>query len=92
MATIKKFFARHPMLPLLIPAALLIDNGCGVNMRQYMKELLSNGTLTSKNGVGMGANSLSQLVNIFEHLNNRDELPDDERELLEDFLFVNSFI
>ena len=24
MATIKKFFARHPMLPLLIPAALLI--------------------------------------------------------------------
>lgn len=69
-----------------IPAALLIDNGCGVNMRQYMKELLSNGTLTSKNGVGMGANSLSQMVNIFEHLNDRDALPEDERELLEDFL------
>jgi len=28
-----------------IPAALLIDNGCGVNLRQYLRELLSNGKL-----------------------------------------------
>jgi len=69
-----------------IPAALLIDNGCGVNLRQYLRELLSNGKLTSKNGVGTGPNSLSQLVNILEHLNNRDALANDERELLEDFL------
>ncbi|MBE6973410.1 MAG: hypothetical protein E7440_05980 [Ruminococcaceae bacterium] len=69
-----------------IPAAMLIDNGCGVNLRQYLKELLSNGKLTSRTGIGSGPNSLSQLVNILEHLNDRDALAEDERELLEDFL------
>jgi len=69
-----------------IPAALLIDNGCGVNLRQYLQELLSNGKLTSKNGIGTGPNRLSQMVNLFEHLNDRDGLAEDERELLEDFL------
>lgn len=69
-----------------IPSAMLIDNGCGINMRQYLRELLTNGTLKSSNGVGMGSNNLSQLVNMIEHLNDRDSLPEDERDLLEAFL------
>lgn len=69
-----------------IPAALMIDNGCGVNLRQYLRELLINGTLEAPNGVGLGPASLAQLVSIFEHLNDRDALNDDERKLLEDFL------
>ena len=55
-------------------------------MRQYLRELLTNGTLKSSNGGGMGTNNLSQLVNIIEHLNDRDSLPEDERDLLEDIL------
>lgn len=69
-----------------IPAAMLIDNGCGVSLRHFITELLRRGKIKSETGVGSGPGFLAQMVNILEHLNSPEELPDDERKLLEDFL------
>lgn len=69
-----------------IPSALLIDNGCGVNLRQYLRQVILSKKLNVKESVDTTLGALAQLVNILEHLNDRDTLNEDEREILEDFL------
>lgn len=69
-----------------IPAALLIDAGGGVNLRQYLANLLNTGKLKSTSELSGAMGSLSRLVYIMEHLECPEELGEDERSVLEQFL------
>lgn len=68
-----------------IPAALFIDAGGGVNLRQYLADLRSKGEMKLENeSVTFG--SLSQLAFILDHVDDQQELNDEEREVLNRFL------
>lgn len=69
-----------------IPAALLIDAGGGVNLRQYLSNLLNTGVLHAQNGISGGMGTLSQLVYILDHMDQREKLSKEETQLLDDFL------
>ena len=69
-----------------IPAALLIDAGGGVNLRQYLSNLLNTGVLHAQNGISGGMGTLSQLVYILDHMEQREKLSKEETQLLDDFL------
>lgn len=79
-------FGTAPIERLGIPAALFIDAGGGVNLRQYLANLLSQGQLQQPGGPSGNMESLSQLVYIMDHLEERDALSPEERELLDRFL------
>ncbi len=74
-----------------IPAAVLLDGGSGVNFRQYLSNLLTgkmlqNDGVVSRYGGATGNGILSELVYIMDHIGNPEELDEQEKELLEDFL------
>lgn len=74
-----------------IPSALLQDAGNGVNLRQYLSNLLNTGKLKNENIVnrygGVSARGMiSELVHIMDHVADRDALDEDENKLLDDFL------
>ena len=74
-----------------IPPALIMDGGSGINLRQYLSNLLTSGTLkneklVSRYGGASGNGILSELVYIMDHVNDRGKLDEAENELLDDFL------
>lgn len=74
-----------------LPSALLQDAGNGVNLRQYLSNLLNTGKLKNDKIVnrfgGVSARGIiSELVHIMDHVSASDELDADENELLDDFL------
>ena len=69
-----------------IPAAMLIDAGGGVNLRQYLAQLLNTKKIEGTDELSGAMGSLSRLVYIMEHLECPEELGTEEREILERFL------
>lgn len=75
---------RTAAIPRLgIPAALFIDNGAGVNLRQYMNGLIVEGLLE---GVAPNWGGVVKYTNMLNHLADPENLPEDERRVLEIFL------
>ncbi len=76
-----------------IPAALLIDAGGGVNLRQYLSNLLNTGVLKARNGIDGSMGTLSNLVYLMDHMEEPEKLDENERELLENFLiYLRKFV
>ncbi len=74
-----------------IPSSLLQDGGSGVNLRQYLSNLLGTGKLKNEKLVnrygGVNARGVnSELVYIMDHITKRDELDQVENELVEDYM------
>lgn len=72
-----------------IPRAMFLDAGGGVNLRQYMVQLISTGKLTGKylekagkNGLGL----IAYMTKIMNNLTTRENLDEDEKDLLDAFL------
>ena len=68
-----------------IPAALFVDAGGGVNLRQYLSNLLNVGRIKTKDSPDGGMGTLSQLVYIMDNLDHPENLNASERELLDVF-------
>ena len=72
-----------------IPRAMFLDAGGGVNLRQYMVQLISTGQLTGtylekagKHGLGL----IAYMTKIMNNLTSRENLSEEENELLDAFL------
>lgn len=79
-------FGTAPIERLGVPAAVLIDGGCGINLRQYLAQLLHTKKISGTPELSGEMGSLSRLVYIMEHLECPEELGEDERGVLEQFL------
>lgn len=79
-------FETAPIPRLGIPSVTLLDAGSGVNLRQYLSNLLNTGRLRTKTSPSGGIGTLSQLVYILDRMERREELSADEQELLDVFL------
>lgn len=74
-----------------IPSATLLDGGSGINLRQYLSNLLTSKRLTNDGivkrfGTASGNGILSELVYIMDHISDRGGLSKEENQLLSDFL------
>lgn len=79
-------FSTSPIPRLGIPSITLMDAGGGVNLRQYLSNLLNTGKLHTTGSPDGGIGTLSQLVYILDRMERRDELTAEELELLDVFL------
>lgn len=69
-----------------IPSAMFLDAGGGVNLRQYLSNLLNTGVLQAEDGLNGGMGSLSRLVFILDHMEEQEALTKAEKRLLSDFM------
>ncbi len=73
-----------------IPNLLLIDNGAGVNFRQYLQELISRGVLhpdeSLVDGSGQRQVSGTEAAFMLDHVDDRAALSEAENRLLDEFL------
>lgn len=74
-----------------IPAATLLDGGSGINLRQYLSNLLTgkkliNEEIVGRYGTASGNGILSELVYIMDHISDRSALSKEENQILSDFL------
>ena len=70
-----------------IPSATFVDNGCGVNLRQLLTNLLNRGKLNIGQDSSVGMGRLSELTYIMDNLETPENLTEEERKIL-DALFA----
>lgn len=84
-------FGTHAVDRLGIPSVTMQDNGAGINFRQTCSNLLTQGKIRNEKilerfGGVRGEGLTSELVNIMNHITDREALDEDEKELLDTFL------